>query len=173
LTLANKITLLRIVLIPIFIVGLVENAAFWPLAVFVFCTLTDVMDGAVARSRNQRTVLGTFLDPVADKLLLNATFLVLAFRGRVPAWMFVVVFSRDLLILLGWNIIFVLTRNSTVEPRWPGKSTTLAQMLAVIAVLSPVLAPVQGFFMGVMTLLTAVSTVDYVWVGGRKLNQLG
>ncbi len=172
-TLANKITLLRIILVPVFIIGLVEGAVVWPLTLFIFCALTDALDGAVARRRNQRTVLGTFLDPVADKLLLNAAFLVLAYQGRVPAWVFVVVFSRDLLILLGWNIIYVLTRNSAVEPRWPGKSTTLAQMLAVVALLAPALTPVRAFFTGVMTLLTAVSTVDYVWVGGRRLNQLG
>jgi cardiolipin synthase len=172
-TLANKITLIRILLIPVFIIGLLHRAAVWPLSVFVFLALTDVLDGALARRLNQRTVLGTFLDPVADKLLLNATFLVLSFQMRVPVWIFVLAFSRDLLILLGWNIIYVLTRNSTIEPRWLGKSTTLVQMLSVVVLLSRFLAPARPFFLVLMAAVTALSTLDYVWLGGKKLNQLG
>lgn len=172
-TLANKITLLRLMLIPFFVVGMVQRAVSWPLAVFIFCALSDVLDGLVARKMNQKTVLGTFLDPVADKLLINATFLVLAFQDRIPGWVFVVVFSRDLLILLGWNVIYVLTRNSAAEPRWLGKSTTLVQMLAVIVHLAPMLAPFAKTSTSLVALFTALSFIDYVWVGGKKLNQLG
>lgn len=172
-TLANKITLLRILLIPLFIIGLITHNGGWPLALFVFLSLTDVLDGAVARFRNQRTVLGTFLDPVADKLLLGSAFLVLAVQGRVPTWTFVVVISRDILILLGWNIIYILTKTSTLEPRWLGKTTTLIQMLAVIVHLAPGLEAFRHASAWLMAAVTALSTVDYVWVGGKKLNQLG
>jgi cardiolipin synthase (CMP-forming) len=172
-TLANKITLLRILLVPLFIIGLLMGGDYWPLALFVFLALTDVLDGAVARLRNQRTVLGTFLDPVADKLLLGAAFLVLSVQGRVPVWAFVLVFSRDVLILLGWNIIYILTKTSTVQPRWLGKATTLFQMLTVIVCLAPVSDVLAHWTAWGMALVTAASTVDYVWVGGKKLNQLG
>jgi cardiolipin synthase len=171
-TLANKITLLRIVLIPVFIIGLLEGADPWPLYVFLFCVLTDFLDGFVARMRRQKTTLGTFLDPLADKLLLNAAFLVLAFQDRVPGWVFVTVFSRDLLILLGWNLLFVLTRSSTINPRWLGKSTTAAQMICVAVHLLPVAPPALFAVTGIMAAVTVLSTFDYVWLGGRRLNQL-
>jgi cardiolipin synthase (CMP-forming) len=172
-TLANKITLLRIILIPVFVIGLLQGAVLWPLILFIFCAVTDMLDGLAARLRKERTLLGTFLDPVADKLLLGATFLILAVQGQVPVWAFVVVFSRDLLILLGWNIVYILTKNSTIEPRWLGKSTTLVQMLTVILFLATDSSSAHHLALVFMTLLTAASTVDYVWVGGKKLNQLG
>jgi cardiolipin synthase (CMP-forming) len=171
--LANKITLLRILLIPLFIIGLITHGKAWPLALFIFLSITDILDGAVARLRNQKTVLGTFLDPVADKLLLGAAFLVLAVQGRVPTWAFVIVLSRDVLILLGWNIIYILTKTSTVEPRWLGKTTTLIQMLTVILFVAPGPDALRHYSAWVMAIITALSTVDYVWVGGKKLNQLG
>lgn len=172
-TLANKITLLRILLVPAFVIALLYGASPWPLILFVFLALTDALDGALARKLNQKTTLGTFLDPVADKLLLGATFLVLSAQGKIPTWVFVVVFSRDLLILLGWNLIYILTKASTIEPRWLGKSTTLSQMLAVSILLIPALSGLHPAATLAMALVTIASTVDYVWLGGKKLNQLG
>lgn len=172
-TLANKITLLRILLVPVFVITLLYGPPVPALALFVFLALTDVLDGALARRLNQRTTLGTFLDPVADKLLLGATFLILSVQGKIPTWVFVVVFSRDLLILLGWNLIYILTKTSTVEPRWLGKSTTAVQMAAVSVLLLPALEPAAFAVTMLMVLVTAASTVDYVWLGGKKLNQLG
>lgn len=173
-TLANKITLIRILLAPLFVITLVsKDGAAWSLPLFIFLALTDVLDGALARRMNQKTALGTFLDPVADKLLLGGTFLILSLQGRIPVWAFVVVFSRDLLILMGWNLIYILTRTSTIQPRWLGKATTAAQMIAVIVFLSPPLAAAGYGVLLAMVVLTAASTVDYVWVGGHKLSQLG
>jgi CDP-diacylglycerol--glycerol-3-phosphate 3-phosphatidyltransferase len=137
-TLANKITLLRIVLIPLFAIGLLSGGGWGTLGLFVFLALTDTLDGFAARARNQRTVLGTFLDPLADKLLLGATFLILAHQGRVPTWAFVLVFSRDLAILLGWTLLHILAATSAVEPRCLGKASTVVQMLTVVIFLSPV-----------------------------------
>src|SRR5687768_10261011 len=102
-TLANKITLVRIVLIPVIIIGLLQGTPFWPDVFFILSVVTDVLDGFVARRRGERTVLGSFLDPVADKLLLVSVYLTLAHLRQLPLWAFVVVFSRDLLIFLGWN----------------------------------------------------------------------
>lgn len=172
-TLANKITITRIVLIPVFVIGLLQGARLWPLAIFLLSALTDALDGAVARRRGERTVLGSYLDPVADKLLLVSTYLTLVHLSYLPMWMFVVVFSRDLLIVIGWSIIYILTQNATISPRWTGKATTLTQMAAVIAVLVPGLAPVAPYALWTMVAVTTVSTVDYVWLGARRLSELG
>jgi cardiolipin synthase len=172
-TLANKITLLRIVLIPLFAIGLLSGGGPWTLGLFIFLALSDALDGAAARIKNQRTVLGTFLDPAADKLLLVATFLILAHQGRVPVWAFVLVFSRDLAIVLGWNLLFVLSEASEVEPRCLGKISSAVQMLTVVVHLSPVPAVWRSASLVLMAVVTVVSALDYVWVGGKKLSRLG
>ena len=172
-TLANKITLLRIVLIPLFAIGLLSGGGWGTLGLFVFLALTDGLDGFAARMRNQRTVLGTFLDPLADKLLLGATFLILAHQGRAPTWAFVLVFSRDLAILLGWTLLHILADTSAVEPRRLGKAATVAQMLTVVVFLSPVPSIWRTASLVLMAVVTAVSALDYVGVGGNKLSRLG
>jgi cardiolipin synthase len=172
-TLANQITIARIVLIPVFVIGLLQRAVVWPLLIFLFSAATDVLDGFIARRRGERTVLGSFLDPVADKLLLVSSFLTLAHLGLVPMWVFVVVFSRDFLILVGWNIIYILTQNARLTPRWPGKSTTFLQMLSVILLLVLPGSASAHAVVWLMVAATAVSTVDYVWVGAKRLSELG
>ncbi len=170
LTLANKITILRIVLIPVVVISLLQGAPLAALAIFVLTALTDVLDGAAARWRREKSVLGRFLDPLADKLLLVFTYLTLAHMDLLPMWVFVVVFSRDLMIFLGWNIISTLTRNWDLSPRWPGKIATALQIAAVIVLLVAPLRPVLSFFLWAMIAATALSTLDYVWTGAKKLS---
>jgi cardiolipin synthase (CMP-forming) len=171
-TWANRITLMRIILAPVIIIGLLHGDEVWPTALFIVSALSDLLDGAVARWRGEHSVLGSFLDPVADKLLLVSTYLVLAHLGLVPMWVFVVVFSRDLLILVGWNIIAILTQNTSLTPRWLGKSTTFLEMTAAAALLIAPAHPVARLLFWSMIVVTSASTIDYVWVGARKLSQL-
>jgi phosphatidylglycerophosphate synthase len=110
---------------------------------------------------------------LADKLLLGATFLILAHQGRVPTWAFVLVFSRDLAILLGWTLLHILAATSAVEPRCLGKASTVVQMLTVVIFLSPVPSIWRTSSLMLMAVVTAVSALDYVWVGGKKLSRLG
>jgi cardiolipin synthase (CMP-forming) len=172
-TLANRITILRIVLVPVLVIGLLQGAEVWPAILFIFSAFTDVMDGAAARWRQERTTLGSYLDPLADKLLLVSTFLVLAHRQMIPMWVFVVIFSRDLLIFIGWNIIYILTQNSKPAPRLLGKLSTFCQMAAIATILVGPLRPVHPVFLWIMIAVTAASAVDYVWVGAKRLHQLG
>ena len=172
-TLANKITILRLVLTPVLVIGLLQGSELWPLVIFVLSAITDVLDGAAARWRGERSLLGSFLDPLADKLLIVSTTLTLAHLGRLPMWVFVVIFSRDLLIFLGWNIIYILTQNFSITPRWPGKATTLLQMASIVTLLVGPLQPFSPYVLWAMIGLTAVSTVDYVWVGAKRLSEIG
>ena len=173
-TLANRITVLRIVLIPVFGVLFLEQGndplmKKAMLAVFSLAIFTDMLDGLMARIRKERTPLGTFLDPLADKLLLTASFVLLTYRGDIPLWAFVVIFSRDLIIVLGWTIVYILTSSSKIEPRASGKFTTFLQMSAVIALLFPVPIPFANWIVRAMVLATVVSAVDYILVGSRNL----
>jgi cardiolipin synthase len=172
-TLANKITILRIITIPVFAILLLQEYNTVAAVLFAFSAITDIVDGAVARGLKQKTVLGSYLDPLADKLLLGAAYVTLAHERLAPMWVFVVVFSRDLLILLGWNVLYILTQNKTLTPRWPGKLTTFSQMAAALFLMLLPESPLRPFFVWPMVLLTAASTVDYVWVGAKKMSELG
>lgn len=171
-TLANRITLVRIGLIPFIVIALLNGMREWAMGLFFFCSFTDALDGFVARSYKQRTPLGTFLDPLADKLLLTAIFLTLAYLDEIPKWVFVIVFSRDVLIVLGWLIIYFLTSSRKIEPRVPGKFTTAFQMASVLAYLIHLPPPVIGALVWIMVASTIVSAVDYVVVGTKQLSHL-
>ena len=173
-TLANRITLLRIVLIPVFGVLFLEQGndptlKKVMLAVFALAIFTDVLDGLIAHIRKEKTPLGTFLDPLADKLLLITSFVLLTYRGNLPLWIFVVVLSRDLIIVLGWTIVYILTSSAKITPRVSGKITTFLQMAAVIALLFPVPDPFTYWIIQAMVLATIVSTIDYILLGSRNL----
>jgi len=122
LTLANQITILRIFFIPVIVICLLEGYQTAVIILLSLSILTDLLDGLAARLRGERTRLGAFLDPLADKLLLSAVFLTLTYLGLLEIWIFVVIFSRDLLIVLGWGIIYILTGSSTITPPRTGKS---------------------------------------------------
>ncbi len=144
----------------------------WTLAIFAFAILTDLLDGAVARYRKERTRLGSFLDPLADKLLITATFVVLSYIGRIDLWIFVAIFSRDLIIVLGWAIVYILTGSSAIEPRPLGKISTMLQMGAAIALLFPVPDLIGIWLLRLMIFFTFLSAADYIWVGSRKLEPI-
>ena len=170
LTLANKITITRIVAIPVFVVLMITDTPRWiPVTLFTLTVLTDALDGFIARTRKQQTELGRFLDPLADKLLLIAAMLVLALHHMIPFWVWVVVLSRDIIIALGWTLIYILKGSATVEPSWQGKVTTVCQMTFALAAL--VAAPASWLLplQNIMIAATIVSGVDYVIVGSRRL----
>jgi len=172
-TLANKITVVRILLIPVIVIGLLEQHNNWVYLLLAISMATDLLDGLAARRLGERTRLGAFLDPMADKLLLTAVFLTLTFLKRIDMWVFVVVFSRDLMIVLGWTVIFILTGSSTVQPRPLGKSTTAAQMVMALAIMLPMPAPVVNGLLWLTIGLTVASAIDYLRVGERRLGDWG
>jgi cardiolipin synthase len=136
LNLPNTLTLLRLVAIPAFLILLGENRHLEALAVFVLAGVTDALDGAIARLMHTKTTLGAYLDPAADKLLLLSAFIALAFMNEVPRWLVVIVLSRDVTIVLGYFLLFVMTqRTMGVHPSVSGKLSTFLQIAAVTLVL--------------------------------------
>lgn len=167
-TLANKITVGRILLVPVIVIGLLEKYTTLVYVALVLCMASDFFDGLMARRRGERTKLGAFLDPLADKLLLISVFMTLAFLHEVPMWTFVIVFSRDLLIVLGWVVIYILTGSNTIEPRPLGKATTVVQMITALATIMA-LPSATHVLLWITVAMTAASAIDYVIIGEKKL----
>jgi len=130
----NSLTLLRILLLPIFIACMAYRAYGAALLVLVVAGLTDVIDGFLARQWNQQTRLGMVLDPLADKLFLSSTFLSLLMLHLVPSWLVILVVSRDVILLLGTALMHVTGTQLDMTPTLWGKGTTLLQLTYVFLV---------------------------------------
>lgn len=137
LTIANLLTVLRLILIPVFVTALYYQQFRWALAVFFVAAVTDGLDGLVARSFNQKTQLGAILDPMADKLLLVTAFVILSLprftlTDPIPFWLTAVAISRDVIIVLGAAVINMTTGFRQFRPSIPGKLNTLVQILMIV-----------------------------------------
>jgi cardiolipin synthase len=171
-TLASKITVLRIIAIPFFVLSILEGHTHWAQVIFCASVLSDALDGGIARLRGERTPLGAFLDPLADKLLLVATYIAFSYLNWIPLWVFVTVISRDLLIVLGWTVVYILTTNKKIEPRPLGKMTTALQMALALARLFSIGNPFYSWLLHAMIAITVVSGADYVWIGNKRLGAI-
>ena len=180
LNLPNKITISRVLLVPFFVAALVyyspqaDYLRFVAFGIFLIAVLTDSLDGYIARLKNQKTKLGTIIDPIADKILLLSAFISLAFikdlpQGvRLPAWVLIVVISRDSIILIGSALIYVTSGNLDVKPNIFGKIATFLQMSTIISLL--LLLPFSRFIWSLMVAFTVISGIVYVASGSRLLN---
>jgi len=101
----NLLTLTRIILVPVIVILLIQASFFKAMIVFVVAGITDGLDGFLARVLNQKTVLGSYLDPLADKALILTSFVTLSILGVVPSWLSVIVISRDCIILIGISVL--------------------------------------------------------------------
>jgi cardiolipin synthase len=173
LTLANRLTILRILMTPVIAVLMLYNESGAALALFLVAGLTDALDGFVARRHGQRTALGMVLDPIADKLLLMSAVIVLTFLEELPRWFAIIVVSRDVFLLGGALIIYMFSGRMSFPPSFLGKATTLFQIATVlVAMLDNLLPAVKSVVLplAVATLgLTAASGIDYVYRGARLL----
>lgn len=172
LNLPNFLTLIRIVAIPFFLVLLSSHLYLDALVVFVLGGLTDALDGAVARLTHQQTSLGAYLDPVADKLLVMSSFIMLGLMGAIPPWVCVLVVSRDIIILFGYGIIYFLVQERLkVQPSLVGKLNTILQLVTVGVVLLILhdsrLVPswLDDFLIFATALTTVVSGFQYIYRG--------
>ncbi len=172
LNLANCLTLFRILTIPIFLEFLAYHFYWEALLVFAVGGFTDFFDGYVARRMNQQTALGAYLDPVADKLLVITSFVMLGSIGGIPIWLTVVVVARDVLIVLGYAIIYVLVdERLQVRPSLIGKWSTTLQLLTLAVALLMLHDPrlisdwVLNAFIAASALATVISGFQYLYRG--------
>jgi cardiolipin synthase len=170
LTLANQLTLLRIVLVPAFVLLVVYGRLGAALAVFIIAGLTDALDGMIARMTRQPTSLGAWLDPMADKLLLVTTFVVLTLPGipltnHLPAWLTVLVISRDIVIIAFVAIVNLAIGPRTFTPSPLGKTATAAFILTSVVIMyfnyRQETSPLVDIGIWTSLGLTIASSIDY------------
>jgi cardiolipin synthase len=171
----NLLTFLRLCLIPFLVIAVLEAHYRTALCLFVIAGLSDGLDGWAARVLKQQTQIGQYLDPVTDKLLLSTLFLVLMHQGLVPRRVTVLVFSRDLGILIVAALLYISLGMRDFRPSIYGKTSTCAQILALLAVLlcqiySPMpLVMLRTLALYATALLTIVSALHYAWRTARRL----
>lgn len=124
----NFLSLLRIILVPVIVIFLIQGSYSKALITFTLAGLTDAFDGTLARLLNRQTKLGAYLDPIADKVLLTASYVTLSILGIIPSWLTVLVISRDFIILLGIAILSLMSVSYEVKPALVGKVTTALQL---------------------------------------------
>lgn len=180
LNLANRITIGRIILIPIFVFFFLsydgEKEWLRVSAIFIFAVafLTDALDGFIARTRGEKTELGTFLDPLADKLLLTTSIVLLSLPNmkwgyHLPLWFTVLAISRDAFITMGSLLIHILNGIVRIRPSMWGKLTTVAQMVTIVWILLKWSQP--QIWVITAAVLTSISAIDYLIFGSKQLNE--
>ena len=166
--LPNKLTVLRVLMIPFFVVfmlmDIVPGMDKWiALAIFVIASLTDLLDGKIARKYNLVTNFGKFMDPLADKLLVSSAMICLVEMGRLPAWIVIIIISREF-IISGFRLVASDSGIVIAASYW-GKFKTVFQMVMVIVMimdLGPSFALVETILIYVALILTVISLIDYV-----------
>ena len=179
--LANKFSLTRLLLTPFFVLAILyyreDNLflAVLPLVIFITAVMTDVADGFIARRYAQSTRVGAVLDPLADKFLLVVAFIALTFSGtilphlRIPAWVLIVVISRDIFILIGASLVYTLFEYIEFRPSALGKITTFLQMMTVISVL--LRFEYSYVIWSSAAIFTVLSGIDYLMRTNRILGE--
>jgi cardiolipin synthase (CMP-forming) len=171
----NLLTFLRLCLIPFLVIAVLESHYQTALWLFVVAGLSDGLDGFAARLLKQQTQIGQYLDPVTDKLLLSTLFLVLMHQQLVPRRVTVLVFSRDLGILIVASLLYISLGMRDFRPSIYGKASTFAQILALLAVLlcqvfvAVPLVMLRTFALDATAILTIVSALHYAWRTARRL----
>ncbi len=173
---ANKISTFRILRVPFFIASLIYYSPeknflrFVALGIFILAVVSDAVDGYIARKSKQQSPAGLILDPLGDKLLLMSAFICLyfiSFPVKFPLFVILIVISRDLIILIGAMVIFMVKQKINIVPtRW-GKLTTTFQMMAVLSVLLQL--SISFIFWWLVVLFTVISGIDYIMRGFKVL----
>jgi cardiolipin synthase (CMP-forming) len=166
----NQLTFLRLCIIPFLVLAVLDGHYPTAFALFMIAGITDGLDGLLARVLHQRTVLGQYLDPVADKLLLSTLFLVLTHVGLIPRYVTVLVFSRDLGILLIATLLFATNTLRDFRPSLFGKLNTLIQITALVIVLAERALPIAHLpllrdgLIRAIAFLAPLSAAQYAWI---------
>lgn len=170
--LPNLLTIFRILLVPIFIIFVIHNDFRMALIIFIMAGITDGLDGLLARALNQRTTIGAYLDPIADKMLLISAYISLTIKGMLPGWLSVVVVSRDIIILSGIAIIFLMGKGLNIKPSISSKLTTVFQILTIIGVLYPFSTLHFQLFVTATAVFTVLSGLQYMYSGIKAMGDI-
>jgi cardiolipin synthase len=176
-TVPNQLTFLRLGFLPFFIITIHYRRYDLALGILILAGLTDALDGLLARSLNQKTALGAYLDPIADKLLLSSSFVLLALNRKISWWLATLVLSRDVILLTSALVILVVAGYRKFPPSIYGKITTALQILLVFAVVLlaitnwPWLRQVRNLIVFLVAGFTVFSGFHYCFTVARRLNE--
>jgi len=175
----NFLTLIRLFLVPVLVIFLIQGLFFNALIVFIIAGASDAIDGFLARILKQKTVLGSYMDPLADKALIISCFVVLSVLGMIPPWLTVIVVSRDFIILLGISVLFLMSISVEIQPAFVSKVTTTLQFLTIFFVLASGYLPLYfnprliEVVYWATALFTIISGLNYVAKGIKLINGVG
>ena len=181
--LPNKLTIFRVILIVPFIILLLGGQAGWfgentfvtdmiALAIFIIASLTDLIDGKIARIYNLITDFGKFMDPLADKLLVCSAMIALIEMNRIPSWVVIIIIAREF-IISGFRLVAV-DNGIVIAAGWWGKAKTISQMIMIILLIANfggVFDILETTFIYIAVVLTVISLVDYIWKNRAVLNE--
>jgi cardiolipin synthase len=170
----NILTVLRILIAPVFVILLLRDLHGLALLMFVLAGISDGLDGLIARMFNQRSDLGAVLDPIADKLLLSTAYVSLGVLAHIPGWLAVVVISRDVMIVTGIAVLSFCRIDFDIRPSRLSKWTTAAQILTIGFALLNFQLPVAGFLHGLCwatAVMTVLSGLHYTYIGLNTLQR--
>lgn len=177
--LANKLTIVRIILVPIFMLFLLIDISYGEYiatGVFIIAALTDMLDGHIARSRNQITTFGKFMDPLADKLLVSSALIVLVEMNRLSSWIAVIIIAREFAIT-GLRTL-AASEGVTIAASWWGKFKTISQIAAILILLlnnfpfSMWNIPADDILVALALIFTIISGADYL-IKNKKVFMVG
>jgi len=173
--LPNILTLTRVLMIPFFVIFIINKNFGWALITFIIAGITDGIDGLIARITHQRTELGAYLDPIADKLLLFSAFITLAIVEIIPSWLVVIVITRDVIIVLGFLVMVLNNYHPKINPSILSKMTTVFQIITIALVLLsgyyPALRQLSVIAVYGTAVMTVLSGSHYIYLGTRILNE--
>jgi cardiolipin synthase len=175
-TVPNQITLLRLGFLPLFLILIVYEHYRWALLILVLAGLSDGIDGLLARKLNQKSAIGAYLDPIADKLLLSSSFVILAMEKKIAWWLTIMVLSRDILLLVVAAVIILISGYRPFPPSLLGKATTFFQIILVFAAVlaaayaNPLVIEMNRLLAYVVAALTVISGFDYSFTTARRLS---
>ena len=174
----NSLTVLRIVLVPVIVILLIQGQYGKALVCFIIAGVTDGLDGLIARSLNQMTVVGAYLDPLADKALVISMFTTLAIVGVIPGWLAVVVISRDCIILGGILVMTLMSVDLEIKPSFVSKINTMLQLVTIFFALLMKMDGAETQFRGAFmficwltAIFTVISGADYLLKGMKLINR--
>jgi cardiolipin synthase len=172
LNIPNILTLARIIVTPVIVYAILSGEAVMALVLMIAAGVTDMLDGAIARYFDQRTVVGAYLDPLADKLMLISTFVTLFIIGEVPLFLFLAVVFRDAIIVLGAMAYEMVTHQLKMEPSMVSKVTTFMQIIYVVTMLLHMASPLSELWIQITVwgtfIVTCISGIHYMLVWTRK-----
>lgn len=174
LNIPNIITFIRIVIIPVFVTTMIYRRYDYALFLFIAAAVSDTLDGLLARVTKQKTKIGAFLDPLADKLLLVTSFILFSVYDWIPLWLTIAVISRDMIVILGWILLYLTSHTTKIEPSLIGKAAIASQLILIAYTLLSInlnIPPSYGWMLWTVAALTVVSGLQYIYRGLKQANE--